>query len=98
MFLDRDGGELTELRGPPVRPMRFSKNHHLAGRGFDRSHGNQTRPFLGEVAAEYSSDVKQRMTAADQSDVMRAVTDHIAFRTQDGVFERYRVQNPVVFF
>jgi hypothetical protein len=90
MFLDRDGGELTELRGPPVRPMRFSKNH--------RSHGNQTRPFLGEVAAEYSSDVKQRMTAADQSDVMRAVTDHIAFRTQDGVFERYRVQNPVVFF
>ena len=44
--------------------------------------GNQGRAILRKVAAKHTSDVKQRAAPADQTSVVRTVTDDITFRAQ----------------
>jgi hypothetical protein len=68
--------------------MRFRKDDDWAGLGFERLLGKQVRTFLEKGAAEYSSDIRQRMTAADQTDVMWAIADNVAFCTQHSVPQR----------
>jgi hypothetical protein len=47
--------------------------------------GNQVRPLLRKFAAEDPGDVEQRAAAAHEANVMRAVTNYIAFGAQNGI-------------
>jgi len=56
-------------------------------RKFDCFLSNQARPPFRKIAAEHSSDVQKRMAAADQASVVRAVTENVAFGTQDRILQ-----------
>jgi hypothetical protein len=55
---------------------------------------NQVRSFLRKFAAEDSGYVEQRSTAADQTNVMRTVANHIALGAQNSILQRDAVENP----
>src|SRR5258707_11214543 len=52
----------------------------------------QTSPILGKGASQYPRYVEERRTAANQAPVMRAITNNVAFGTQDRILQRYSIQ------
>src|ERR1035438_82563 len=58
---------------------------------------NQGRTILWKVAPKHAGDVKQRAAPADQAYIMRAITDHVTCRAQDGILQRNGIEKPAPF-
>jgi hypothetical protein len=70
------------------------RQNNFAQRSLDAFLRDQSYSCLGKLASEYASYVEQRVAAAHHAGVMWAITDDIAFGTQNSFFQRDRVQNP----
>src|ERR1035438_9421899 len=58
---------------------------------------NQGRTILWKVAPKHTSYVEKRATPADQTHIMRAITDHVTCRAQDGILQRNGIENSASF-
>jgi hypothetical protein len=53
--------------------------------------------MLRKVPAEHARYIHKRAAPADQAGIMRAVTDNLALGTQDGIFQRNRIEKSRTF-
>jgi hypothetical protein len=72
-------------------PVHSGKSQHLV---FLYPDFDLNCPVLRNIPAEDPSYVEKRAAPADQTDVMGAVTDNVAFSTQHGILQRNRIENP----
>ena len=77
------------------KPVSARKSQYkFAWRHFQYLGDFQAGPFLGKVTAKHAGYVKQRVAAADQAGIVRAVAHNIAFSAQNRILQRDRIETP----